>query len=130
MNCEMLINEFVIEKQCEFKGRTYKVRDNGSVMRIPIKNCKPKGLDNQWSFGRKNKRTGYMMYANVRVHQIVAGDCDEAVEKLLAGTLEHGKGAKCSHHSGEHKCGHHKGEHKCGHHKGEHSGEHKCKHHK
>ena len=72
MNCEMLINEFVIEKQCEFKGRTYKVRDNGSVMRIPIKNCKPKGLDNQWSFGRKNKRTGYMMYANVRVHQIVA----------------------------------------------------------
>ena len=68
--------------------------------------------------------------AGIELYAGVSGDCDEAVEKLLAGTLEHGKGAKCSHHSGEHKCGHHKGEHKCGHHKGEHSGEHKCKHHK
>ena len=68
--------------------------------------------------------------AGIELYAGVSGDCDEAVEKLLAGTLEHGKGAKCSHHGGEHKCGHHKGEHKCGHHKGEHSGEHKCKHHK
>ena len=68
--------------------------------------------------------------AGIELYAGVSGDCDEAVEKLLAKTLEYSKGANCSHHSGEHKCGHHKGEHKCGHHKGEHSGEHKCKHHK
>lgn len=72
--------------------------------------------------------------AGIELYAGVSGDCDEAVEKLLAKTLEYSKGANCSHHGGEHKCGHHKGEHsgehKCGHHKGEHSGEHKCKHHK
>ena len=48
----------------------------------------------------------------IELYAGVSGDCDEAVEKLLAGTLEHGEGAKCSHDGGEHKCGHYKGEHK------------------
>lgn len=53
---------------------------------------------------------GIMVYAGV------SGDADEAVERLLAGTLEYGTGANCSHHHehGEgHGCHHHDDGHSC-----------------
>ncbi len=66
------LNDFTQEKKCEFKERIYSVRDNGSVYRHQKENSKPSKLDNIWTFGKKDDKTGYMMIAGVRVHQIVA----------------------------------------------------------
>ncbi len=66
------LNDFTQEKKCDFKDRTYSVRDNGAVYRHPKENSKPSKLDNIWTFGKKDDKTGYMMIAGVRVHQIVA----------------------------------------------------------
>ena len=52
----------------------------------------------------------------IRVYAGVSGNADEAVERLLAGTLEYGTGANCSHHHehGEgHECHHHDDGHSC-----------------
>lgn len=66
------LNDFTSEKRCEFKGRVYSVRDNGSVYRHHKEGTRLARLDNKWTFGKKNEKTGYMMIAGVRVHQIVA----------------------------------------------------------
>ena len=68
-----LLNEFDTEKVCEYRGRIFKVRDNGAILRMAKSNCKPSKLDNIWTFGKKDEKTGYLMFAcNVRVHQVVA----------------------------------------------------------
>ncbi|MFA6677209.1 MAG: HNH endonuclease signature motif containing protein [Bacteroidales bacterium] len=72
MDKQISVNDFTIERQCEFKGRSYLVRDNGAILRNPKIEGRVSKLDNQWTFGRKNSKTGYMMLSNVRVHQIVA----------------------------------------------------------
>ena len=36
----------------------------------------------------------------MRLYAGVSGSCDEAVERLLAGTLEYGTSANCDHHEG------------------------------
>lgn len=66
------IDVFEKEKQCDFKERHYSVRDNGAVMRHPKEGSRPSKLDNIWTFGAKDSRTGYMLWGGVRVHQIVA----------------------------------------------------------
>lgn len=67
------IDDFKKEVSCEYKGETYSVRDNGAIMRHPKKGCRVRSLDNQWTFGKKNKTNGYMFFAsNIRVHQVVA----------------------------------------------------------
>lgn len=43
-----LLEVFDREMRCEYQGRVYYVRDNGSVKRIPLDSTKPKGLDNKW----------------------------------------------------------------------------------
>lgn len=66
-----LLNNYSEEKECYYKDEHYRVRDNGSVFRLP-KNGKVRQLDNQWTFGRKNEKTGYMTLGEHRVHIIVA----------------------------------------------------------
>ena len=66
------IDVFEKEKQCDFKERHYSVRDNGAVKRHPKEGSRPSKLDNTWTFGTKDNRTGYMLWGGVRVHQIVA----------------------------------------------------------
>ena len=68
----MDINDVPREVQCEFKDRLYSVRDDGSVYRHQKEGSRPAPLDNTWTFGKKDAKTGYMMIAGVRVHQIVA----------------------------------------------------------
>ena len=72
MKSEMLLDKFGCEKQCEYKGRTYLVRDNGSICRVPKANGKPSKWDSIWTFGKKDNSDGYMKIAGVRIHQIVA----------------------------------------------------------
>ena len=66
------IDVFEKEKQCVFKEHHYSVRDNGAVKRHPKEGSRPSKLDNTWTFGTKDNRTGYMLWGGVRVHQIVA----------------------------------------------------------
>ena len=68
--------------------------------------------------------------ADITIYGGVSGDADEAVETLLAGSLEFNPNATCNHHHGDHD--HHCGEHGCGHHHHDHDhhcGEHGCGHH-
>ncbi len=67
-----LIDVFDSERLCEYKGRTYRVRDNGAIMRLPKEGSRVSQLDNVWTFGKKDPASGYMLFASsVRVHQVV-----------------------------------------------------------
>lgn len=68
---ELGTNEFTREKVCVYKRRRYYVRDNGEVYR----QCKEDGVsrkwDEQWTLGRFDPKTGYMLIGQERVHRIV-----------------------------------------------------------
>ena len=66
------INNFTEEKSCIYDGEHYVVRDNGAVLRKPKIESKPRKLDNMWTFGKVNSKTGYLEIASVRIHRIVA----------------------------------------------------------
>lgn len=59
-------------KECHYKNEHYSVRDNGAVLRHPRNNGRKRQTDNKWTFGKLNKRTGYLEIASVRIHRIVA----------------------------------------------------------
>ncbi len=63
---------FSEEKQCEYKGEIYSVRDNGAVMRHARESKNIRKLDNIWSFGNKSDATGYLRWCGNSVHRIVA----------------------------------------------------------
>ncbi len=66
-----LLSLFDCERQCEYKGRRYLVRDNGSILRLPKDGQRRSKYDNVWTFGTK-KQDGYMILTgNIRVHQVV-----------------------------------------------------------
>ncbi|RAX57264.1 hypothetical protein CCZ01_06720 [Helicobacter monodelphidis] len=64
------IDDFNEERLCEYKDEKYSVRDNGAILRYP-KGTKARKLDNYFTFG-KPKKHGYLEFAGVRVHRIVA----------------------------------------------------------
>lgn len=66
------INDFKQEKTCTYKEEVYKVRDNGAVLRMTPEGKKARPLDNKWTFGKPNDKTGYMEIAGQGVHRIVA----------------------------------------------------------
>lgn len=69
---QYLLNVFDCEKQCEYKGRKFAVRDNGAIMRYPKDGYEPNFNDNKWTFGKKDEKKGYMMFTSaIRVHQVV-----------------------------------------------------------
>ncbi len=72
MDFSQLLNDYERELVCQYKGETYSVRDNGSVLRHPKTNKKPRPTDNKWTFGKYNVKTGYAEIAGERVHRIVA----------------------------------------------------------
>lgn len=66
------LNDF--KKECEiiYKTERYSVRDNGAVLRNPRHNNRPRSIDNKWSFGKLNIKTGYFEIASVCIHRIIA----------------------------------------------------------
>ena len=54
--------------------------------------------------------------AGIQLYGGVAGDADEAVQALLAGTLGYNPNVRCSHHDHEHGEGRTCGQHGCGNH--------------
>ena len=67
-----LIDEFKEIRECDYKDEHYSVRDNGAVMRHAKCGGRLRKFDNQWTFGVKNEKTGYMTVGAARVHIIVA----------------------------------------------------------
>lgn len=59
-------------RECDYKDRHYSVRDNGAIYRHQKEDSRASKLDNTWTFGTKDAKTGYMLYGGVRVHQVVA----------------------------------------------------------
>ena len=66
------INDFHEERFCTYKDEEYLVRDNGSVLRKSRPNQRVRKMDDEWTFGKLNNKTGYLEIATVRVHRIVA----------------------------------------------------------
>ncbi len=66
------VNDYLEEKFCVYKSEEYLVRDNGAVLRKPFPQKKLRKLDNVWTFGKLNNKTGYLEIASVRIHRIVA----------------------------------------------------------
>jgi len=64
--------DFSREVDCLYKDERYSVRDNGEVLRFPCIVNSVRPTDNKWTFGKPNKKTGYMEIASVRIHRIVA----------------------------------------------------------
>ena len=65
------INDFTEERVCEYKGRRYYVRDNGAVYRQCKEDGKIRKWDEEWTFGKFDPKTGYMLIGQERVHRIV-----------------------------------------------------------
>lgn len=70
----MAVRVDVFEKEltCIYKGERYSVRDNGAVLRHSPDNGRQRPNDNQWIFGKVNKKNGYLEIASERIHRIVA----------------------------------------------------------
>jgi len=66
------ISDYREEESCVYKDEEYLVRDNGAVLRRARPNQRVRKLDNEWTFGKLNTKTGYLEIASVRVHRIVA----------------------------------------------------------
>lgn len=66
------VDTYVNERECEFKGEKYIVRDNGAVMRLSKKNYRKRRLDNKWTFGVEDKTTGYLKFSSIPIHRIIA----------------------------------------------------------
>ncbi len=64
--------DYKYEKQCEYKGEIYSVRDNGAVMRHSREGKRLRKDDDVWTFGKKTGPDGYMFIGAHRVHIIVA----------------------------------------------------------
>jgi len=68
---EPMLNEFTREEVCVYKGRRYYVRDNGAVYRQCQDDGKMRKWDEEWTFGKFDPNTGYMLIGQERVHRIV-----------------------------------------------------------
>jgi hypothetical protein len=64
--------DFRETKICLYRLEHYSVRDNGSVLRHPKPGKKQRPVDNIWTFGRLNNKTGYLEIASNVIHRIVA----------------------------------------------------------
>ena len=67
-----LLNKFNQEVLVVYRGESYHVRDNGSVLRRKRLGRRNRPLDQVWTFGSPNASTGYMNIGAHVVHRIVA----------------------------------------------------------
>ena len=69
---EELLATYTEERECDYKDRHYRVRDNGSVLRLPKDPSKPRKGDNEWTFGTHHTGKQYLFIGSHQVHRIVA----------------------------------------------------------
>jgi len=65
------IDNYHDEVEIIYRGEKYRVRDNGSLLRLPRHNKDLRHIDNQWTFGNIDLH-GYMRIGKELVHRIVA----------------------------------------------------------
>ena len=65
------INEFTREETCVYKGRTYLARDNGAVYRVRRQGGKRSKNDEEWTFGKLDENSGYLLIGGERIHRII-----------------------------------------------------------
>ncbi len=68
----VVLDDFTVSKECDYKDEHYSVRDNGAVMRHQRLGKVKRKLDGVWTFGTLNAKTGYLYLGSERVHRIVA----------------------------------------------------------
>ena len=82
------------EKECVFKDEQYSVRNNGAILRHP-KDGRHSKLDNEWTFGKQDKDSGYMLLGQVRVHHVVAtafiGECPGSLKQYVVDHIDNNK---------------------------------------
>lgn len=66
------LEDFEQEFECIYKDERYSVRDNGAILRHSPEGKRPRPTDNNWTFGKLNRKSGYLEIASVRIHRIVA----------------------------------------------------------
>lgn len=67
------LDDFDREVTCAYRDETFRVRDNGAVLRRHKDGGRLRARDEKWTFGTKDKKNAYMFFVSgVRVHQIVA----------------------------------------------------------
>ena len=69
---EELLATYTEERECDYKDRHYRVRDNGSILRLPKDPSKPRKGDNEWTFGTHHTGKQYLFIGSHQVHRIVA----------------------------------------------------------
>lgn len=89
-----MIDTFVFEKVCSYKGEIYHIRDNGAILRIAKEGGRKRPLDNQWTFGNVDVKQGYMAAFSNPVHRIVANAFhgDPPTEKHVVDHIDTNRG--------------------------------------
>ncbi len=73
IDSNIILDDYSVIKECVYRGEKYSVRNNGAVFRHKQDSeCKPRPLDEKWTFGKKDSSNGYLMIGSHRVHIIVA----------------------------------------------------------
>ncbi len=67
-----LLDDYASEREVDYQGERYLVRDNGAVCRKSRAGQRRRKLDDVWTFGAPNDSTGYMHLGSHIVHRIVA----------------------------------------------------------
>ena len=66
-----LLDEYEDEREVEYQGEKYFVRDNGAVCRRSRPGQRRRRLDDAWTFGRPDESTGYMQLGSHVLHRII-----------------------------------------------------------
>ncbi len=65
------LTDFSQEIECVYKEEKYSIRDNGAVFRHSRQGKQVRPIDNKWTFGKLNDKTGYLEIASIPIHRII-----------------------------------------------------------
>ncbi|MDZ4087367.1 MAG: HNH endonuclease signature motif containing protein [Tabrizicola sp.] len=66
------VESFNAEVACSYRGESYRVRDNGAILRCTRLGQRKRPLDDTWTFGTPSASDGYMAISGHKLHRIVA----------------------------------------------------------
>jgi hypothetical protein len=66
------VESFKAEVTCPYRGESYRVRDNGAVLRCARPGQRTRPLDETWTFGTPSSSNGYAAISGHKLHRIVA----------------------------------------------------------
>ncbi|WP_282037733.1 HNH endonuclease signature motif containing protein [Saccharicrinis aurantiacus] len=67
-----ILDIFDLERICDYRGETYRVRDNGYIFRCRKQGKRKRPLDEKWTLGKPDSQKGYLNFSSETVHRIVA----------------------------------------------------------